>query len=128
MKRYLIYITIASIVVLSIPSFAAKGGGGRQAGVITVPDTVHGGTTTATVNPGGDVYVFVQCYTPQLGGEYVYAKYFDVIDNTALLGPLQSRMWQEGAAGCRAQEGYFMRDGFGKWVVVAETTFNVSAG
>ena len=97
-------------------------------GVITVQQPVsHGATTTAAVHPGGaNVYVFVQCYTPDFGGEYVYAAYFPVgADNSATIGPLWSTLWNSGGAACRAQEGYFTRNGFGRWVVEAQTTFSV---
>ncbi len=105
-------------------AFAAK----PLSGVITVQVPVaHGETTGATVNPGGtDVYVFVQCYAPDFGGEYVYAAYFPVsADKTATIGPLASSLWKSGGASCRAQEGYFTRNGFGKWVALAKTTFTV---
>lgn len=98
-------------------------------GAITVAEPVsHGGTTTATVNPGGaDVYVFVRCYTPDLDGAYVYAAYFPVgADQTAVIGPLASSKWTRGAASCIAEEGYFTRNGFGRWVIEASDRFNVN--
>ncbi len=103
--------------------FAAKPVSGR----ITVAGPVaHGGSTTATVNPGGtDVYVFVQCYAAD--GAYVYAAYSPVsAEKTASIGPLTSPVWAGGGANCTAQEGYFTRNGFGKWVVSAATEFTVN--
>jgi hypothetical protein len=128
MKRYLVYATIAAtLVVVAVPALAGKGG--RAGGVITVADTVHGGTTTATVNPGGeDVHVYVRCYTPDLGGQKVYFSYTPVDGSGhATIGPLASSLWRSGAGACTAEEGYFTRSGLGKWVVVAETTFQVAA-
>jgi hypothetical protein len=101
----------------------------RSSGHITVDGPVsYGGTTTATVNPGGtDVYVFVQCYAPNMDGKYVYAAYSPVNSrNVASIGPLASALWTSGGASCTAQEGYFTRNGFGKWVVSASTTFKVT--
>ena len=121
-----------SALALAAPKGGAGGGkdsgSGSTSGVITVADAVYGGTTTATVNPGGeDVYVFVQCYAPDFGGQYVYAAYFPVdAANKAEIGPLWSTLWPGGDAACQAQEGYFTRNGFGKWVDAATTTFRVT--
>jgi hypothetical protein len=103
---------------------AAKPASGR----ITVAEPVsHGGTTTATVNPGGaDVYVFVRCYAPDMGGSYVFAAYYPVdSDDTASIGPLASSKWTSGGAACVAEEGYFARKGLGKWVIQATDRFSV---
>ncbi len=130
MKRWFVYLTIlATMGLMAWPASAGKENANRAPGVISVPDAVYGGSTVATVNPGGDgVYVFLQCYAPTFGGEYVHAKYFDVDANgQAAIGPLMSRLWLSGEADCTAQEGYFTRNGFGKWVVVAATTFHVAA-
>ncbi len=96
--------------------------------MITVPDALYAGMTTATVNPGGaNTYVFVQCYAPDFGGKYVYAAYFPVdSSNHAAVGPLWSTLWPQGDASCKAQEGYFTKNGFGRWVSLATTTFHVS--
>lgn len=133
MRRTLIGVLLLSQAVLPGAAIAAKGGnggtgGGGATGVITVADTEYAGMTTATVNPGGEnVYVFVQCYTPDFGGEYVYAAYFPVdSNNQAQVGPLWSTLWLVGDASCQAQEGYFTRNGFGRWVVAATTTFRVT--
>lgn len=115
---------LASLFITST-AFAAK----PSSGTITVPDAVHGGTTVATVtdnivrnNTEGN-YVLVQCYNP----DYVYAAYFAVDENNqALLGPLTSSLWTSGPANCVATEGYFTKMGWGKWVVIAQTTFNVT--
>lgn len=118
--------TAALLVAMTANSvFAAKPASGH----ITVAEPVsYGGTTTATVNPGGsDVYVFVRCYTPDLDGAYVYAAYFPVsADNTAAIGPLASSLWTSGGASCTAEEGYFTRNGFGRWVVLASDRFAVT--
>lgn len=97
-------------------------------GVISVELPVaHGETTTATVNPGGsDTYVRLRCYAPDLGGAFVYGRYFAVDSaNHAILGPLASTLWTSGRASCIAEEGYFTRNGLGKWVILATTTFAV---
>jgi hypothetical protein len=93
-----------------------------------VPDAAYGGMTTATVNPGtADTYVLVQCYAPDFGGNYVYAAYFPVdANNHAEVGPLWSTLWPRGDASCTAQEGYFTRNGFGRWESLAATTFHVA--
>ena len=82
--------------------------------------------TTATVNPGGtDVHVLVKCYTGD--GAFVYAAYFPVdANNSAQIGPLWSTPWSNSSATCPAEDGYYTRNGFGKWVVNASTTFAVS--
>lgn len=129
MRRVLAGLLLLSALVFTGAAIAAKGGGGNApGGVISVPDAVWGGTTTATVNPGGEsAEVFVQCYAPDFGGTYVYAAYFSVnASDQALIGPLWSTLWPQGAASCRAQEGYFKRAGFGRWVALATTTFSVS--
>ena len=99
-----------------------------HSGAISVQLPVaHGETTVATVNPGGgDVYVRVRCWAPDLGGAFVYGRYFAVdSSNQATLGPLASTLWTDGAATCIAEEGYFTRNGLGKWVVNATMTFSV---
>ena len=129
MQRVLVGILASSMLLFAGTALAAKGGGGSLTGHISVPDATYGGMTTATVNPGdADTYVLVQCYAPEFGGSYVYARYFPVDPNTkqASIGPLSSTLWARGDASCRAQEGYYTRNGFGRWVVLAETTFRVS--
>jgi len=119
----------AAVFGMSSIAVAAKGGGASSvSGHISVPDAVYGGMTTATVNPGGtDIYVYVQCYAPEFGGAYVYAAFFPAdASNQAQIGPLWSTDWPQGNASCQAQEGYFTRNGFGKWVDVATTTFLVT--
>ena len=126
-KMFVAAATIAIFALLVSPAFGAPGGngGGKVSGHITVGDAVYGGMTTATVNPGGaNVYVYVECSTD---GKLVYAAYFPVDSNNhADVGPLWSTLWSNSAAQCSAQEGYFTRNGFGKWVVDATTTFAVS--
>ena len=97
--------------------------GGPSRGAITVPDGTFAGTTTATVNPGGEnTWVFAECAQ---GGTVVYRQYVKAgADQTAVLtlGPTPS--WTGGGATCFAQEGYWFKGS--RWRVVAETTFNVS--
>lgn len=129
MKRLQLGLSLIFVLVFASAAIAGKGGGnGAARGVITVPDATYGGTTTAIVNPGGaETYVFAQCYAPDFGGTYVYAAYFPVdAANQAQIGPLTSSLWQGGNASCRAQEGYFARAGFGRWVSLATTTFRVT--
>lgn len=129
MKRLQLGLILVFMLVFAGAAIAAKGGGnGAVKGVITVPDAAYAGMTTATVNPGGaNTYVFVQCYAPDFGGTYVYAAYFPVdANNQAAIGPLWSTLWPQGDASCRAQEGYFTRNGFGRWVSEATTTFSVT--
>jgi hypothetical protein len=130
MRRTFVALYLTFLLVSAGTALAVSGGGGqgRLTGTISVGDAVWAGTTTATVNPGGEnVYVFVQCYAPDIGGKYVYARYFPVDENNhAAIGPLWSTLWPQGDASCSAQEGYFTRNGFGKWVSLAATTFNVT--
>ncbi len=130
MKHTLTGLFLIFTLVFAGSAIAAKGGGGNgpATGVITVPNAAYAGMTTATVNPGGaDTYVFVQCYAPDFGGTYVYAAYFPVdANNQAVIGPLSSTLWLQGDASCQAQEGYFTRNGFGRWVSEATTTFRVT--
>ena len=96
--------------------------GGRNSAVITVPDGVFGGTTTATANPGGDAWVYVACFQ---AGERVMGEYQLVNSEnqaTFRLGPTPS--WSGGAATCVGQEGYWAKSG--RWRVLAETTFDVA--
>ena len=128
-----IFVAAATVAIFALlvssPAFGAAGGNGgggdRQTGHITVSDAVYGGMTTATVNPGGEnVYVYVTCRTD---GKVVYAAFFPVDGNNhADIGPLWSTLWSNSSAQCSAEEGYFTRNGFGKWVIAASTTFNVS--
>lgn len=94
--------------------------GGR--GVISVPDGTFGGTTTATLNPGGsDIWAMAECYQ---NGTIVYRQYVrNSAENTATftLGPTPS--WLAGAADCLAEEGYWGKSG--RWRVIADTTFHV---
>ena len=129
MQRALVGVIASLMLMFAGTALAAKGGGGSVTGHISVPDATYGGTTTATVNPGDpNTYVLVQCYAPDFGGSYVYAAYFpvDTATKQATIGPLSSTLWARGAASCRAQEGYYTRNGFGRWVVLATTTFRVT--
>lgn len=125
MRKFLaVTASILTFFTGSMIASAAK----PYSGTITVPDTVYGGTTTAIVsddevrpNSTGN-YVFVQCYNPS----YVYAAYFIVDDGHAVIGPLASSLWTQGSASCLATEGYFTKNGFGKWVPIAQTAFMVN--
>lgn len=129
MKKWAMPLALLALVaVLAVPALAAKGGKAATGGVVSVPDAAYGSTVTATANPGGaDVYVYVQCYTPDIDGKYVYAAFFPVVNGQATVGPLAATTWPNSDAGCTAQEGSFARDGWGKWNPVASTTFHVSA-
>jgi hypothetical protein len=141
MRRSLAFLLVA---VMLVPLLAAgtdtalaDRGNGRGKGsvksteapttYVSVPDGVYGGSTTAVAYPGGnDVYVFVQCYAPDFEGRYIYAAYFQVDENNQVeIGPFWSTLWPNSGAACTAEEGYFTRDGFGKWKALASTTFNV---
>jgi hypothetical protein len=126
MRRAFAVLLLAVALLPISTAFVAMGG--KPGGAIIVPDASYGGYTTAVVNPGGtNVYVFVQCYAPDFDGQYVYAAYFPVDANKqATLGPLWSTLWPGGNASCKATEGYFRRDGLGKWVGVASTNFQVA--
>ena len=129
MQRVLVGVLASSMLLFAGTALAAKGGGGAATGDISVPNATYGGMTTATVNPGGeDTYVFVQCYAPDLVVRTSTRAYFpvDSSSKTAAIGPLSSTLWPEGDASCRAQEGYYTRNGFGRWVSLATTTFSVS--
>ncbi len=61
-------------------------------------------------------------------GTLVWGGYFAVDSNSqASVGPISAPTWSNASASCTAEEGYFTRDGFGKWVVLAGTTFKVTA-
>src|ERR687887_59075 len=100
MRRIFVALYLTFLLVSAGTALAVSGGGGQGgvSGAITVDDAVWAGTTTATVNPGGEnVYVFVQCYAPDIGGEYAYARYFPVDGtNHAAIGPLWSTLWPQG--------------------------------
>ena len=94
----------------------------RGSGAITVPDGVFAGTTTATVNPGGDSWVRGRC---SQAGVLVYEQYVRVdANNQAVLtlGPTPS--WTSGAATCTAEELSLGRNA--RWKVLATTDFSVS--
>ena len=127
MRRAPVVLLIGLMLVFAGAAYAAKGGGSAS-GHITVADATWGGMTTATVNPGGeDTYVLVKCYAPDFGGAFVYARYFEAdANNRAEIGPLSSSLWPRGDGSCTAEEGYYTRNGFGRWVVLASTTFKVA--
>jgi hypothetical protein len=123
--------TVVMIIAagLLILPFGAASAGKPASGHITVQTPVaYGDTTVATVNPGGsNRYVLLKCYAPDLDGTLVYGGYFPVnADKQSTLGPFSSYHWTSGGAACTAAEGYFTRDGLGKWVVDASTTFSVT--
>ena len=98
------------------------GGGGGTSGSITVLDGIFGGTTTATVNPGGEgTRVHTICFND---GGTAMESYVGVDANnqaTITLGPTPS--WSSGPATCVAEEGYWSNT---RWRAVAETSFFVS--
>ena len=92
-------------------------------GVISVPNGVYAGTTTATVNPGGtEAWARARCFQ---GGVQVYEEYAKVDANrqaTFHLGP--TPMWSGGSASCVGEEGYWSRNN--QWRVLASTKFTVA--
>jgi hypothetical protein len=107
-------------------AFAARGGNGGAGGggVLTVPDGVFAGTSTATANPGDDgTWVMAECYQ---NGSVAYRQYVKVDpithQATLTLGPTPS--WSSGAASCIAEEGIWSKGS--RWRVLATTTFEVS--
>jgi hypothetical protein len=118
--------TIAALPAVAGGNGKGKGGASTAEGHLVVPDGTWGGTVDAAANPGGEnVYVFAQCWLQD--GTYVFAAYYPVIGGQASVGPLKATTWPNAAANCTAKEGYFMRDGWGKWVTLAEDAFSVAA-
>jgi hypothetical protein len=126
----LILATIAALVLAGTiatrgePNGATSAFAARSSGVITVPDGVFAGTTTATANPGGEgTWVMAECYQ---NGAVAYRQYVKVDplthQATLTLGPTPS--WSSGAASCYAEEGTWFKGS--RWRVVATTTFEVS--
>jgi len=122
--------TIAALVLAGTVATRGEPGGatsafaGRNSGVITVPDGVFAGTTTATANPGDeDTWAMAVC---SQAGTVVYRQAVKVDPSTHqatfTLGPTQ--LWSGGAATCQAEEGYWFKGT--RWRVLATTTFNVS--
>ncbi|HEX5590801.1 MAG TPA: hypothetical protein VFX65_10975 [Candidatus Limnocylindrales bacterium] len=122
--------TIAALVLAGAvatrgePGGAASAFAGRYSGVITVPDGVFAGTTTATANPGTEgTWAMAEC---SQDGTVVYRQYVKVDpvthQATFTLGP--TPLWSGGAASCRAEEGTWFKGS--RWRVQASTTFNVS--
>jgi hypothetical protein len=105
-------------------TFAARGGNAGGGGVLTVPDGVFAGTSTATANPGDDgTWVMAECYQ---NGTVVYRQYVKVDPTThqatLTLGPTPS--WSSGAASCIAEEGTWFKGS--RWRAIATTTFEVT--
>jgi hypothetical protein len=94
----------------------------RDKAHISVPDGQFAGTTTATLNPGGDIWALAACYQNETMVWYQYAHADDGKTATFTLGP--TPLWQGGAATCIAEEGYWARNG--RWRMLAWTTFEVS--
>lgn len=117
----LLAIVIASLALFYRP-LGLVGEAAAARGFISVPDGVFASTTTATVNPGGDVYVRARCYQ---NGDHVYEQYVGVDSNNQAvlqLGP--TPLWSGGAADCTAEEGSFGRNQ--RWHTIARTSFSVS--
>jgi hypothetical protein len=99
---------------------------------VTVEDTSYGETSTATVEgvKRNDAFVFVQCWTPDFEGEYVFAAYYAVVgDDPVTVGPFATgSTWSTPApAQGRAQVGFFKARGFGDWKPITEpTTFDIT--
>ena len=111
------------VAALAVGLLAGTTFAGRNTGVITVPDGQFGGTTTATVNPGGSgTWARARCYQH---GSLVYTEYvYAGADNRATftLGPTAS--WTGGGASCTADEGVFGNNE--RWRTLASTTFDVA--
>jgi hypothetical protein len=133
MRKFATLLTLVALVaILAGPAHAGGNGNGKgkpspTEGHLVVPDGVYGGTVTATANPGGaDVYILAKCFSAN--GTLVWGGYFAVDANLkASIGPIAAQNWSNSSASCTAEEGYFTRAGFGKWVVLAATTFKVAA-
>ena len=121
---------VAALLLALAPAFSPaedlagiKGAtAGRGQAHISVPDGVFGGTTTATLNPGGDIWALGACYQ---GDSLVWLQYAHADDGrtaTFTLGP--TPLWQGGAATCIAEEGNWAKNG--RWRYVATTTFSVA--
>ena len=95
----------------------------RTTGHITVPDGVFAGTTTATLNPGGDTaWAYVECFQ---NGTLVYQQYLKGnLSNEATFSLGPTPLWSSGAANCTAEEGYWGKNMH--WRTLAATTFSVS--
>lgn len=131
MKRWAIVSMLLLVVgVIAGPALAASNAKGNarpsaKDGHLVVPDGVYGETVLASANLGGDgVYVLARCWL--IDGTYVFAAYYPVVDNTATLGPLAATTWSNARATCIGEEGYFKREGWGKWVKLATDTFEVA--
>jgi hypothetical protein len=115
--------------VIAGPALAPSNGKGtrglpRRTATSSYRTGVYGETVSASPNPGGDgAYVLARCWLTD--GTYVFAAYYPVVDNKAAVGPLAATTWRNARATCIGEEGYFMRDGWGKWVTLATDTFEV---
>ena len=116
-------------LVLTYSTFAApKNKAGSGTVTVSAGTVLHGGTASVAVSPAGENnHVFVQCYSPDINGKYVYAAYFSAKSSPVTVGPLKSTLWPNSDADCTADLGYFTRDGFGRWVSFAKTSFEVKA-
>ena len=117
MRRNLTIGVIAAVLSLAAVSFAGIAVAAKPVtGVISVPDVQYAGTTTATVNPAVPTRTSSCSARPGLGGKYVYAAYFPVDfeqrahDRSAVVDAMAP-----GSRLLPAQEGYFTRNGFGRW-------------
>lgn len=113
MRRLIIGLLLVVIGIVGLAPVADA-----APGIITVADTSYGSTSTAVVSGGGNAeYVYVQCWSPDLSGEYVFAAFYDVGDGTVTVGPFATgSTWSTSApADCRAEAGFFKAQGFGDW-------------
>lgn len=125
MKRIIVGLLLVVVGVTGIVSLAEA-----APASIAVADTTYGSTSTATVLGGGNAeYVYVQCWAPDLAGEYVFAAYYEIVDGSAVVGPFATgSTWSTSRpADCRAEAGFFKAQGFGDWKRVTNSTvFHVS--
>lgn len=121
---------ILALVLTVVGVFGVVQSAEAAPGSIAVADTTYGSTSTATVTGGGNAeYVYVQCWSPDLSGDYVFAAYYEVVDGPIAVGPFATgSTWATSApADCRAEAGFFRAQGFGDWKrVTNSTTFHVA--
>lgn len=130
-KLLLITVAVLAVIGTATTIFTLAAPGRRPTGsfVLSTATTPHGSTISAgvTTNSPYDNRLFTQCYSPTMGGTYVYAAYSGIENGQSLIGPLTSSLWPDSGAECSVKLGYFTRDGFGKWVTLSSSSFKVTA-
>jgi hypothetical protein len=78
-----------------------------------------------TADPAGaDVYVYARCWL--LDGTDVIAAFYPLVDGQASIEPLAATTWPNSPAHCTAEDGYFTRNSFGHWVILATDAFEIA--